>query len=331
MSADKTVNISVISQAKYPAWEAFIGQALGASLYSSPRYLSLLCAATGGKFQVLGAFISDELVGGIALYESRSRYGNCAGPRLLLYYHSIVLKPGLGTSAQLSIIGALGSTLSTMGYARVTLANRNDIQDVRPFLSAGWNSRLSYTYIMPLSREAPALTLFNKNLRRLVRRAEDAGVVVTEDDDFNSFFALHSEIHHRKGAPLYLSRDSFKGFIAGLLSSGLGRLYHARTADGQACATQLVLTGTQPISHTICAGSTKDSLNIGVTPLLRARTFESLATLGYGGNDLTDAGLGPVTQFKSHLGAALVPNITVEKIFSPLLRTRLAIKQAFGR
>jgi hypothetical protein len=331
MFTDSSVNISILSESQYGDWDSFSAKASGASPYSSSQYLSILCTAAGGTFRIVGAFIAGRLVGGVALYESKSLYGNCANPRLLLYYHGILLSREIGSSTQIEVLCALAGTLSTMGYARVTLANLNDIQDVRPFLRAGWRSWPSYTYVMPLTKDVPAHTLFDKNLRRLARRAEDAGVVVTQDDDFDSFFALHSEIHERKGAPLYLDRQSFRRYITGLLASGLGRLYHARTSSGPACATQLVLTGAQSQSHTICAGSAKDSLKLGVTPFLRARVFDSLAMLGYQGNDLTDAALGPVTHFKSHLGATLVQNINVEKVFSPVLRARLAFKQVFGR
>ena len=74
-------------------------------------------------------------------------------------------------------------------------------------------------------------------------------------------------------------------------------------------AAQLVLTGQQPVSHTVCAGSDAEYLATGANPFLRWKSFEALAALGYTSNDLTGAPFGSeVTRFKSQLGGELVAN-----------------------
>jgi hypothetical protein len=90
-------------------------------------------------------------------------------------------------------------------------------------------------------------------------------------------------------------------------------LYQARLPDGRVAATQLVLLGTHPVTHTVCAGAEPQWQKLGTTPYLRWKVFEDLAEAGYAGNDLTDAALNPVTRFKSQLGTELTMNLVVSR------------------
>ncbi len=83
--------------------------------------------------------------------------------------------------------------------------------------------------------------------------------------------------------------------------------------DGRAAATQLVLLGDHPVTHSVCAGAEPEWQKLGTTPYLRWKVFEQLAELGYAADDLTDAALNPVTRFKSQLGAELTTAVR-EKI-----------------
>ncbi|MGH8163584.1 MAG: GNAT family N-acetyltransferase, partial [Rhodanobacteraceae bacterium] len=128
---------------------------------------------------------------------------------------------------------------------------------------------------------------------------------LTMDDDFDAFYALHAQTHERKHAPLYLPHAAFKRFIETLRGGNLCRLYHARLPGGRAVATQLVLTGPHPVTHTVCAAADAEFLNLGASAFLRWKVFENLASDGYQANDLTDAALNPVTHFKNQLGGDL--------------------------
>ena len=77
-------------------------------------------------------------------------------------------------------------------------------------------------------------------------------------------------------------------------------------------AAQLVLLGPHLVSHTACAGADPEYNKQGASAFLRWSAFEALATLGYKGNDLTDATLNPVTHFKSQLGGALELSLVLQ-------------------
>lgn len=276
-----------------------------------PEYLEILCAATGGRFRVLAVERAGEILGGVALYEESSRVGTVVGPRLLLSYNGLVTArcdsqyPSLCTGRHLEILAALLPALEGAALARLTLKCRSPLADVRPFLQAGWSARPSYTYVVSLADLDAAWKRIEQNLRRLVKRSEQEGLALTEDQDFDSYYRMHRLIHERKGARLYLPQERYRKYVERLHAAGIGRLFHARVADGRSVAAQLVLTGGHPVTHTVSAASDPEFLNLGASAFLRWKVFGELARAGYEGNDLTDAALNPVTHFKAQLGGDL--------------------------
>lgn len=317
MAAKPKITVEILDESRFAAWRDFVAEAPSGSIYSLPEYLDILCGATGADFRIAAVVKGEEILGGIGLYEASSRSGRILSNRLLLYYNSIVLReydskyPSERTSRHLSMLAVLEPFLREAGYARTVVHCRHDITDARPFLVAGWQVRPSYSYEVDISDIEAAFGRVEQNLRRLIRRADESGLTAGHDDDFDSFYALHLKTHERKGAPVYLPREAFKNYFERLHAAGLGRLYHARNADGQSVAAQLVLLGPHPVTHTVTAGADPDFLNIGSTPFLRWKVLEDLARLGYRGNDLTDATLNPVTRFKSQLGGTLVTNLVL--------------------
>jgi hypothetical protein len=300
-----------LGEPEYEAWEDLVAQSAEGSIYAAPEYLAALCEATGGTFRIVGAFRGDELVGGVPLYEERRFWGTLVAPRLLLYYCGPVLGrhetkyPSQRTARRVEILQALVEALGGLPYARLRLRARSPLSDIRAFQAAGWQVWPSYSYVVPIADLVAQRERVEQNLRRLIDRCGRQGILFTDDDDFDSFFALHLELHERKGAPLYLARAAFERFFRRLKSAGLCRLFHARLPEGLSIASQLTLLGRHPVTHTASAAAHGDYLKLGASAYLRWKAFETLSALGYAANDLTDAPLNPVTHFKSQLGGDL--------------------------
>ena len=309
--------VSLLDENKYQQWNDLVARAPAGSVYSNTDYLSVLCRATGGVFRVVGVFKGDQLFGGIALYEKKTRSGRMLSNRLLLYYNGIVLAPSTSsypserTSRELAVLSALEGWLSRVGYSHAVIHSRAPIRDLRVFASGGWGVRPSYSYVVDFRDLTSAWGRVEQNLRRLVKRCESGGAVLAEDGDFDSFYRLHRETHERKGAPIYLPEKEFRKYVEELRGLGLAKLFHARTAQGETMASQLVLASGHPVCHTVCAGADKKFLSQGATPFLRWKVFEWLSRAGYTANDLTDASLNDVTHFKSQLGGDLEMNLVL--------------------
>lgn len=308
-----------LSEAEYERWSNIVACSPEGSIYSSPEYLEVLCEATDGKFKILVAMQGDEIVGGVALYERASAFGTYVSPRLLLYYNGLVLRdydtkyPSLRESRRLEIISALEERLSRAGYAKLRLKNRSAFNDSRVFLAKGWTVSVSYTYVVPLDNIELLWNRVEQNLRRLINRCSQQGLQLSADEDFDSFYRMHHQTHERKGADLYLPRPRFQRYFERLKSQNLCRLFHARLPNSQSIASQLVLLGRHPVSHTVCAAADKEYLSLGASAFLRWKVFAELSALGFKGNDLTDAWLNSVTKFKSQLGGDLHTNLILTK------------------
>lgn len=297
---------------EYDAWSRLVAESPDGSPYGLPAYLDALCGAAGGRFTVLGAFRGEEPVGGVALYLREGSGGRWAGPRLLLYYHSPVLRraetkyPSVRTSRDLETLGALADAVTAMGLDAVTLKCRHTLADVRPFLARGWRVSPSYSYVVPIADLEAQRGLVEQNLRRLIDRCGRDGMTITEDDDFESFHSLHVRTLDRKDARPYLPPEPFRRYWQGIRAAGLGRLFHARLPDGRVIASQLVLAGPHPVTHTVSAAADPEFLRLGANAFLRWGAFEALHASGHAANDLTDAALNPVTHFKAQFGGELV-------------------------
>jgi hypothetical protein len=308
-----------LEPAAYDEWDGFVAASPDGAIYATTAYLDALCAAGGGRFRVLAVRRGDELAGGVALYERESPFGTYVSPRLLLYYNGLVLRrydtkyPSQQTSRDLETLTALAEALDRGRYGAVLLKNRETVRDVRPFLARGWTVRPSYSYVVPVG-DPPALwTRMEQNLRRLVTRCETRdGVRCVEDDDFDAFYRLHQITLGRKDVAAYLPRAAFAIYLTRLRGLGLARLFHARLPDGRAIASQLVLLGPHPVTHTVSAAGDPEFSKLGAQAFLRWKVFEALAVLGYRANDLTDATLNPVTHFKAQLGGDLAVSLVLE-------------------
>lgn len=335
MSTELTVR--PLAENEYERWTKFVAEAPSGSIYSLPDYLHALCSVTGAGFRIIGVFKGTELLGGMGVYEAKSRIGTVIANRLLLYYNSPVIReyatqyPSERTSRQLGILQALADHLDKEPYVHLLMHMRHPITDLRPFLAKGWRVKPNYSYVVPIGDLKAAYGRIEQNLRRLIERAEKNGFTVSDDNDFDSFYKLHYDTHKRKGAPLYLPISSFYRFFELLKERNLCRLYQVRTADQKVVAAQLVLTGPHPVSHTVCAAADSEYLSQGTTPFLRWRAFEALSQLGYRGNDLTDAALNDVTRFKSQLGGDLVTNWIVVRPETRTYRTYLRMANLLNK
>jgi len=305
------IRARVLPETAYPAWDRLVAASPDGSIYSTPQYLDVLCGTAGGRFQVLAVERGDELAGGVALFERDSAFGRYVAPRLLLYYNGLVLRrydtkyPSERTARLTKVVAALEESMAGAGYGRISLRSRSTVTDVRAFLVRGWSAEPSYSYVVRLDDLKTQWGMVEQNMRRLIERCESQGLKAVDDDDFDSFYGLHEATMGRHELAAYLPRPAFAAYFQRLRQAGLCRLFHARLPDGRVAASQLVLLGTHPVTHTVSAAGDPAFSRLGAAAFLRWHAFEALATLGYAGNDLTDAGLNPVTHFKSQLGGEL--------------------------
>lgn len=300
-----------LTEPEYPYWSELVEASPDGSIYSTAEYLDVLSSETNGKFRILVAERGGEMLAGIALFERDGVCGTYVMGRTLLYYSGFVLKrhdskyPSQRTSRELACLGALEERLRCENYGRMRIKSRSTVTDVRTFLDRGWTATLNYTYVVSIADLSACRERVEQNLRRLCNRCSAQNIQFTDDDDIDSFIRLHEQTSRRKGIHEYLPADRFRRYFRKLHAQHLCRVFHARTAEGRAVSSQLVLLGGHPVCHTVSAAGDPEFLAMGATAWLRCKSFERLNELGYKANDLTDAHLNSVTHFKSQLGGEL--------------------------
>ncbi|MEP6492891.1 MAG: GNAT family N-acetyltransferase [bacterium] len=325
-----------LTDAEYAEWNQFVEGTPSGSLYSRTEYLDALCTAAGGSFRVVAVRQGDVLLGGVALYQRDSRFGSYVSPRLLLYYNGPVVRlhdtkyPSEQTARYLKVLSILEIELRVIGYGSIILKPRSTVADLRPFLAAGWTANPGYSYVVSIGDLEVTRSRIEQNLRRLIDRCGRNETAFTDDDDFDSFFRLHSSTMERVAFQVYLPHAAFRTYFETLSRQGLIKLFHARLPEGQAIATQLVLLG-HSVTHTVCAGADPEYMKSGVTAFLRWKSFERLSELGHTANDLTDASLNPVTHFKSQLGGSLEPWLELRSPLSSRYRWGTSAVEFAGR
>lgn len=332
----ESLTTHILDPSEYDAWREMVDASPHGSIYADPAYLGALSEAVGGSFRILAAKRSDEILGGVPLFENPAGPPGWLSPRMLLYYNGLVVReseakyPSKRTGRVLEVTAALEEGLSGAGYERIILKSRSTFTDVRAFLVKGWTAGHGYTYVVRIDDLDRAWDLVEQNLRRLVRRCADKGLTLTDDDDFDSYWRMHVATTERKDLNRYLPEEAFRRFFATLHEQGLCRLYHARLPDGRSVAAQMVLLGRHEVTHTVSAATDAEYLSMGATAFLRWKVFEALASMGYRANDLTDAALNPVTHFKSQLGGDLELCIVLSRSRTDPPGLRRRVRKALG-
>jgi len=304
--------VRLLQHHELDSWNRFAAKSPQGGPYADSNYISTLLRETGGKLTILGVYDGAELVAGCPVYSEQHRSGRIVMNRLLLYYNGLLLAPrnnvgpGLAASSgELAALSSLKEALAKQQVDRLVLHCSPSLYDIRPFLDGSWQVSPTYTFVSDLSDSEKLFERIHKDQRRLIRRAEEAGVSFIQSNDPSALFELHQLTSQKKSAPLYLPKVAFNRFFETLITLGLCKIFEARSSSGNLAASQAVILSTHSTTHTICAATLEAYTGLGAAPFLRWSVNKALADFGYKANDLTDAGLNSVSRFKAQLGSEL--------------------------
>jgi hypothetical protein len=321
------VRARLVTKEGYEDWRRVLSEAPEGSPYQLPEYLAALARGAGGQFKLVGVYDKgSKLIGGIGLFEPPTRGAPIATSRYMLYYNEPFVRKSesLVTARQESlrkkVLGCLLEFFETSGYRRVRFKSRCANSDFRPVINAGWSVKPVYSYVSDIRDSERQWQSMDRNARRQIQQAKRKKLIFTDTGRFSDFFDMHVRTHRRKGSPIYLPQQSFEEFVASIVGHDIARIFLISSSDGRPLASQLVLFGSGPVAHTLCAGSGDNIDGTGCNAYLRWRVTEWLASKGYRALDLTDAQNESVARFKSQLGADLQLGLEFTSPEPPLQR-----------
>jgi hypothetical protein len=300
-----------------PAWRALVNDGIGATPFHQPDLVVAVGAATRRQSRGVGAWFGGELVGGVV---TLMPVGGAPSPLSAAAYNGPVLAVPSAWAPQPTrqsardrwsstvIDGLLEAVVDIHPHAMLRMVPMAG--DVRASIAAGWRYEPTFTFVLDIADTDRVWAGMDRNRRRLVRRAEELGYQITEEQvATDAAVAEVTRLHRNQQAGYGLSGEfdepGWSVLLTRLLASGAGRLFMARTPAGEAVAFQLLTTMGSSAAN-LMTGTDAAHLPTGVNGLLRWEVCTVLSSEGLVQLDLNGAKPGESGRFKASFGGHLV-------------------------
>ncbi|MEW6750298.1 MAG: GNAT family N-acetyltransferase [Candidatus Latescibacterota bacterium] len=310
------------------AWDAFVGQATGGTVFSTSAWLACAQEAMLGRARFFACLRNGHLTAGISGVERR-RTGltRLVTPELTPHGGALLAPvPAKGPAkveAEWHHAASLLAGELTLRYGYVQLAHAPAALDMRPFAWRGWSVRVRYTYRIRTGDLEATWERLERRTRTVIRKAEKAGFRVAPTEDLEAFGRLYDLVYARQGGPPPVPAAVVQRFAAAVLRSGLGRALAVTSPEGRTAAVVVFVDGGDT-TYAWTAGADPDLADTGATSLLY---WEYLRQAGGREFDFVGANIPGVAFFKRGFGGDLVPYYVVEGFGSRPLRALFAVQR----
>lgn len=301
-----------------PLWEEGLLQSTQGTWLQWLPWHRISCELLG-RLEVFGVWRDGELVAGLAgvVLEGdgqRSFHNNFMTAHHGLWMRDIGLRPAKVETLLSEIAAALVPLLSER-FDRWAFSCTPELSDARPFADLGCQVDVHFTHRLALRDFESQVNLFEKEARRWVRHAQQAGITcaasaLAEEDLAAAERHLRGIAERESGGALRDTRGVFRALISAAQRAGHGQLFLARDAAGQVVASVLC-TWDRWRAYSFLGGATDEGMAIGAPRLLDAFSFAWLHGQGHREIDLLGANHPGLRAFKKDYNGALVPYVTI--------------------
>ena len=313
-------------------WDAFVRQAIGRSVFSTRTWLDCAREATGGQVHCCGCYKNGRLVAGVSGLAQR-RLGQKRLRTPVLTPHGGLLCapiPSKGPAkleAERNRAAELLTEHLTRAYDYVQLIHTPAIQDMRPFIWAGWEARVRYTYQMALRDLDGLWERVERRTRTVIRKAEKGGFQVRSTDDLELFRHQYEMIYTRPDNRMPVDAALVQRFVARASEAGLAHTMLVESPAGAVAAMVVFVDGFDTV-YAWQAGADPAFNNTGALSLLYWKFFAQTAFDKF---DFVGANIPAIALFKRGFGGDLVPYFAVEGYRSTLVKAAIAGRRALRR
>ena len=310
------------------AWDAFVHQAVGGTVFSTSAWLRCAAAATGGQVHRLGCYRNDRLVAGISgLARRRMGLYRLETPELTPYTGLLLAPvagkgPAKGEAAQHRACTHLLDYLAKH-YDRAFLVHAPAIADVRPFTWQGWDAHLRYTYRLPLGDSNALWERAERRARTAIRKAEKLGYQLQPTSDVALFRQQYEAIYTTQAGAPPVAAALAERFVAAALAAGLAQAYEIASPDGPAAVVAFVEGfGT---TYAWAAGADPAYNHTGAISLLYWQYWDAVDHNCF---DFIGANIPSIAFFKRGFGCDLVPYYAVVGYKSRWVKRAFGLRQS---
>ena len=310
------------------AWDTFVRQAVGGTVFSTSAWLRCAAAASGDQIHRLGCYRNDHLVAGISgLARRRMGLYRLETPELTPYTGLLLAPvtgkgPAKGEAAQHRACTHLLDYLAKH-YDRVFLTHAPAIADVRPFTWQGWDAHLRYTYRLPLGDSNALWERTEHRTRTAIRKAEKLGYQLRPTSDVVLFRQQYEAIYANQAGGPPVAAATAERFVAAALEAGLAQAYEIASPDGTAAVVAFV-EGFDT-TYAWAAGADPAYNHTGAISLLYWQYWDTVAHQYF---DFVGANIPSIAFFKRGFGCDLAPYYAVVGYKSRWVKRAFDLRQA---
>ena len=310
------------------AWDTFVRQAVGGTVFSTSAWLRCAAAASGDQIHRLGCYRNDHLVAGISgLARRRMGLYRLETPELTPYTGLLLAPvtgkgPAKGEAAQHRACAHLMDHLAKH-YDRVFLTHAPAIADVRPFTWQGWDAHLRYTYRLPLGDSNALWERTERRTRTAIRKAEKLGYQLRPTSDVVLFRQQYEAIYANQAGGPPVAAATAERFVAAALDAGLAQTYAIASPDGPAAVVAFV-EGFDT-TYAWAAGADPAYNHTGAISLLYWQYWDTVAHQYF---DFVGANIPSIAFFKRGFGCDLAPYYAVVGYKSRWVKRAFDLRQA---
>ena len=319
-----------LSPDEWGQWDELVASSPSGSLFDETTWLGALAEALARDVRIVGVFEKDVLIGGVAISCGRQLLMAVAREPQPTFVNSCQFLPSdrktrsAATKRVLSVADAVADFL-TPQFSRVVITNHPAFVDVRSFRWRGWQTNVLYTYQIDLE----TLDLMNLHGRRRnqIRKAEKAGLVVEESDDFAAAHALMFKTYERQGVTLDVSEEAL---IAVCQRLGDSVTVYSAKAPGATTPAAMLMTLLDPnrsAGYIMFAGFDREQSKTHATSLLYWHHLVALKERGLKMVDVIGADVRSNADFKAEFEGELVPYYQVAYSSFPFRLARFLLRR----
>jgi hypothetical protein len=302
---------------QWAAWDNFVGKSPQRSPFALSPWLRTLQDVCGLACDVWVAKNGDRWQAGVPVFAERWLGNWIAVHPPLTPYHSLLYGaetghssyPAKNTFQHLQLAEALINRL-TAHYAVVRHVLDASIDDVRPWIWAGWRVRPAYTYHMDLVGEAGPAT---HAVRKQCAKFANSGARISCEWNLDWLWASLEETSRKHSFDLGFTRDALTRLATALERCGLAWMATVLSPAGHPWSCRVeVMTRGDSTAYDWVAGSVSDPDASGASAWLMVNIAEQCRQRGASRWDLCGADIPGVARFKSELGGRLRHGFVVQ-------------------
>jgi hypothetical protein len=328
-SPSNDYEIRALAPAEFARWEEFVKQSPQGTLFHTPLWLN----AANLPFRLFGCFRKTELRGGLAAGFAAERTANHPHSALTPYLGILFPKPDAkyvtAISTNKAIAGAFAAFLKRE-FDFVQFRFPPEIFDMQPFIWAGFDAGVRYTYRLSLANLNVVFDNMDHTRRKNIRTAEKSGITICTDAPFAQVMALCEKSFQRQGLVAGFQDAAF-GFNAALETAGRCRSFLARIRDGRAVGAVWIVWDDKRAYYLIGGHDEAEGCtNAATLALWRAIEFTA-RDLKLPEFDFEGSMIPAVERFFRKFGGILTPTYTVSYHKPSLLHRVMRRAVRWGR